>query len=74
MGKIRDLKKIRDTKGTFHAKIGSIRDICRLPSVKYIANGKLLYNTRSSVWCSVMTQSGGWAGASRERGHMYNYS
>ena len=27
MGKIRDLfKKIRDTKGTFHAKMGSIRD------------------------------------------------
>ena len=24
MGKTRDLKKIRDTKGTFHAKIGSI--------------------------------------------------
>ena len=27
MGKIRDLfKKIRDTKGTFHAKIGTIKD------------------------------------------------
>ena len=27
MGKSRDLfKKIRDTKGTFHAKIGSIKD------------------------------------------------
>ena len=27
MGKIRDLfKKIRDTKGTFHAKMGSIND------------------------------------------------
>ena len=27
MGKARDLfKKIRDTKGTFHAKIGSIKD------------------------------------------------
>ena len=27
MGKIRDLfKKIRDSKGTFHAKIGSIKD------------------------------------------------
>ena len=27
MGKIRDLfKKIRDTKGTFHAKTGSIKD------------------------------------------------
>ena len=27
MGKTRDLfKKIRDTKGTFHAKVGSIKD------------------------------------------------
>ena len=27
MGKIRDLfKKIRDTKGTFHAKVGTIKD------------------------------------------------
>ena len=27
MGKMRDfLKKIRDTKGTFHAKMGSIKD------------------------------------------------
>ena len=26
MGKIRDLKKIRATKGTFHAKMGSIKD------------------------------------------------
>ena len=26
MGKTIDLKKIRDTKGTFHAKMGSIKD------------------------------------------------
>ena len=26
MGKTRNLKKIRDTKGTFHAKMGSIKD------------------------------------------------
>ena len=26
MGKTRDLKKIRDTKGTFHVKMGSIKD------------------------------------------------
>ena len=26
MGKTRDLKKIRDTKGTFHVKIGLIKD------------------------------------------------
>ena len=29
MGKTRDLfKKIRDTKGTFHAKMGSVKDKC----------------------------------------------
>ena len=26
MGKTRDLKKIRHTKGTFHAKMGTIKD------------------------------------------------
>ena len=26
MGKTRDLKKIRDTKGMFHAKMGQIKD------------------------------------------------
>ena len=26
MRKTRDLKKIRDTKGTFHAKMGTIKD------------------------------------------------
>ena len=26
MGKTRDLKKIRDMKGTFHAKMGTIKD------------------------------------------------
>ena len=26
MGKTRDLKKIRDTKGTFHAEMGTIKD------------------------------------------------
>ena len=26
MGKTRDLKKIRDTKGTFHEKVGLIKD------------------------------------------------
>ena len=32
MGKTRDLfKKIRDTKGTFHAKMGSIKDRVLLP-------------------------------------------
>ena len=26
VGKTRDIKKIRDTKGTFHAKMGTIKD------------------------------------------------
>ena len=26
MGKTRDLKKVRNTKGTFHAKMGSVKD------------------------------------------------
>ena len=30
-------------------------DIYTLPCVKQTANEKLLYSTRSSVWCSVMT-------------------
>ena len=35
MGKTRDLfKKIRDTKGTFHAKMGSIRDLTEAEDIK----------------------------------------
>ena len=35
MGKARDLfKKIRDTKGTFHAKMGSIKDINGMDLIK----------------------------------------
>ena len=33
MGKTRDLfKKIRDTKGTFHARMGTIKDRCMDPT------------------------------------------
>ena len=40
MGKTRDLfKKIRDTKGTFHAKVGSIKD----------RNGLLLSHTKKHI-------------------------
>ena len=42
MGKTRDLfKKIRDTKGTFHAKIGTIKDrnCMNLPEVEDIKRG-----------------------------------
>ena len=35
MGKTRDLfKKIRDSKGTFHAKMGSIRDLTEAEDIK----------------------------------------
>ena len=35
MGKIRDLfKKIRDIKGTFHAKMGSIKDLTEAEDMK----------------------------------------
>ena len=52
-------------------------DIYTLPCVKQIASGKLLYGTRSSARCSVMTYRGGmggWEGGSRWRGYMYKYS
>ena len=42
MGKTRDLfKKIRDTKGTFHAKMGSIKDrnVMDLTEVKILRRG-----------------------------------
>ena len=63
MGKTRDLfKKIRDTKGTFHAKMGSIkdkngRDLTEAEDKKrcqeYIEElyKKDLHNPPSSQWC-----------------------
>ena len=40
MGKTRDLfKKIRDTKGTFHAKMGSIKDCMDLTEAEDIKRG-----------------------------------
>ena len=43
MGKTRDLfKKIRDTKGTFHAKMGSIKDRkLKVTKGEYIGRDKL---------------------------------
>jgi len=38
---------------------GSSTDIYTLSCVKHIASGKLLYNTGSPAWCSVMTWRGG---------------
>ena len=48
MGKTRDpLKKIRDTKGTFHAKMGSIKDRngMDLPNYLFITNSSLAMMT-----------------------------
>ena len=56
MGKMRDLfKKIRDTKGTFHAKIGTIKDrngmnLTEAEDIKkrWQENTEELYKKRSS--------------------------
>ena len=47
-----------------------------LPRIKYIASGKLLYNTGSSTWCYMMTLRGGTGGRvvgtfKRERIYVY---
>ena len=53
MGKTRDLfKKIRDTKGTFHAKMGSIKDknckdLTEAEEIKKWQEYTELYKTRS---------------------------
>ena len=39
-----------------------------IPSVNQIASGKLLYNTRSPAWRSVMTASGGMEGREAHEG------
>ena len=52
MGKTRDLfKKIRDTKGTFHAKMGSIKDrnSMDLTEAKYIMRNAGLEETQAGI-------------------------
>ena len=47
MGKTRDLfKKIRDTKGTFHAKMGSIKDRNRMDLTKAKTNLDSIFKSR----------------------------
>ena len=42
MGKTRDLfKKIRFTKGTFHAKMGSIKQRCREPKIQILVKSSI---------------------------------
>ena len=55
MGKTRDLfKKIRDTKGTFHAKMGTIKDrnVMALTEAEYIKSGK---NTQKNCTKKIFT-------------------
>ena len=50
-------------------------NIFTVSCVRYITGKKLLYNTRSQAWCSVMTWMSGMVGGEslkRER-YMYNY-
>ena len=50
-----------DLLGLLHWQVDSLplaspgKPICTLPCVKWLASGKLLYNTGSPAWCSVMT-------------------
>ena len=47
MGQIRDLsKKIRDTKGIFHAKMGSIKDRNRMDLTKAKTNLDSIFKSR----------------------------
>ena len=42
MGKTRDLsRKIRDTKETFHAKMGSIKQRCREPKIQILVESSI---------------------------------
>ena len=65
MGKMRDLfKKIRDTKGTFHAKMGSIKDrngMAPSPSPCSAFSGffpfSFFYLIYCIIWASLVTQT-----------------
>ena len=48
MGKTTDLKKIRDTKGTFHAKMGSIKDRNGMDLTEAEDNKKRWKNTQKN--------------------------
>ena len=54
-----------------------VADIYTVLSVKQMVSGKLLNNTRSPAWHSLMTQRGGMAGGgeggSGGKGYVYNY-
>ena len=57
MGKTRDLfKKIRDTKGTFHAKMGSIKDRNGMDLTEAEDNKKRWQDTRKNYKKDLTTQ------------------
>ena len=57
MGKTRDLfKKIRDTKGTFHAKMSSIKDINYIDQEKPKILGRGCKNKKNCTKNVLMTQ------------------
>ena len=61
MGKARDLfKKIRDTKGTFHAKMGSVKDSNGMDLTKDIKKQKILRrggkNTQKNCTKKIFTE------------------
>ena len=52
MEKTRDLlKKLRDIKGTFHAKMGSIKDRNGMNLTETALRGFLFLHTLSSIYC-----------------------
>ena len=56
MGKTRDLlKKIRDTKGTFHAKMGSIKDRNSMDLTKAEDTERVGKNTKKNYTKKIFT-------------------
>ena len=56
MGKTRDLfKKIRDTKGMFHAKMGTIKDRNGMDLQKILRGGKNTQNDTKKIFTTQIT-------------------
>ena len=56
MGKTRDLfKKIRDTKGTFHAKMGSIKDKNVMDLTEAVDDMKRWQEYREELYKKILT-------------------
>ena len=56
MGKIRDLfKKIRDTKGMFHAKMGTVKDRNGMDLQKILRGGKNIQKYTKKIFMTQIT-------------------